>query len=157
MGIQSLGWEDPLKEVMATHSSILIWRIPWTEKPDGLQSLGSQRNRHDWSDLAPSTYIHVYTYMKEDSEISPDPSLIHSSNVLRRPEVLRLWGVGVGMGCTERKMVNVLTFRDLLSNGSKWKMNSTCIPSGRFCIMIQVAEHIQEGQDKEWLDGKKGL
>ena len=39
---QSLGWEDPLEEGMATHSSILAWRIPWTEEPDGLQSTGCQ-------------------------------------------------------------------------------------------------------------------
>ena len=44
---RSLGWEDPLEEGMATHSSILAWRIPWTEKPGGLQSMGSQRVRHD--------------------------------------------------------------------------------------------------------------
>ena len=47
MQIQSLGWEDPLAEVMATHSRILVWRIPWTEEPGGLQSIGSQRVRHD--------------------------------------------------------------------------------------------------------------
>ena len=41
------GWEDPLGEGMATHSSILAWRIPWTEEPGGLQSTGSQRVRHD--------------------------------------------------------------------------------------------------------------
>ena len=40
---QSLGWEDALKKEMVTHSSILAWRIPWTEKPGGLQSLGFQR------------------------------------------------------------------------------------------------------------------
>ena len=45
--IQSLGWEDPLEEDMATHSSILAWRIPWTEEPGGLQSMGLQRVRHD--------------------------------------------------------------------------------------------------------------
>ena len=38
--IQSLGWEDPLERGMATHSSILAWKIPWTEEPDGLQSMG---------------------------------------------------------------------------------------------------------------------
>ena len=43
----SLGREDPLKEVMATHSSILAWRIPWTEEPGGLQSMKSQRLGHD--------------------------------------------------------------------------------------------------------------
>ena len=45
--VQSLGWEDPLEEGMATHSSILAWRIPWTEKPNELQPLRLQRVRHD--------------------------------------------------------------------------------------------------------------
>jgi len=40
--VQSLGWEDPLEEEMATHSSILAWEIPWTEEPEGLQSIGSK-------------------------------------------------------------------------------------------------------------------
>ena len=45
--VQSLGREDPLEEEMATHSNILAWRIPWTEEPGELQSMGSQRVRHD--------------------------------------------------------------------------------------------------------------
>ena len=45
--VQSLGREDPLEEGIATHSSILAWRIPWTEESGGLQSMGSQRVRHD--------------------------------------------------------------------------------------------------------------
>ena len=45
--VQSLGWEDPLEKGMATHSSILAWRIPWTERPGGLQPMGSQNIRHD--------------------------------------------------------------------------------------------------------------
>ena len=53
--IPSLGGEDPLEEGVATHSSILAWRIPWTEEPGGLQSMGSQRVGHDWDDTA-----HVY-------------------------------------------------------------------------------------------------
>ena len=44
---QSLGWEDPLEKEMASHSSILAWKIPWMEELDGLQSLGLQRVRHD--------------------------------------------------------------------------------------------------------------
>ena len=43
----SLGWEDSLEEGIATHSSFLAWRIPWTEKPGGLKSIGSQRMEHD--------------------------------------------------------------------------------------------------------------
>ena len=45
--VQSLGWEGPLVEEMATHSSIFTWRIPWTEEPGGLQSIGLQRVEHD--------------------------------------------------------------------------------------------------------------
>ena len=45
--VRSLGREDPLEKEMATHSSILAWRIPWIEEPGGLQSTGSQRVRHD--------------------------------------------------------------------------------------------------------------
>ena len=49
MLVQLLGWEDPLEESMATHSSVLAWRILWTEEPGGLWSMGSQRVRHDWA------------------------------------------------------------------------------------------------------------
>ena len=45
--VRSLGQEDPLEKEMVTHSSILAWRIPWTEEPDGLQSIGSQKVGHD--------------------------------------------------------------------------------------------------------------
>ena len=47
MWVRSLGQEDPLEKVMATHPSILTWRIPWTEEPGRLQSLGSHRIGHD--------------------------------------------------------------------------------------------------------------
>ena len=52
--VRSLGWEDPLEEEMATHSSILAWRIPWTEEPGGLQSMGSQSD----TTQRPSTSTH---------------------------------------------------------------------------------------------------
>ena len=47
--VRSLGWEDPLEKEMASHSSILAWRIPWMEEPGGLQSTGSKRVGHDWA------------------------------------------------------------------------------------------------------------
>ena len=53
--VQSLGRKDPLEKEMATHSSILAWEIPWTEEPGRLQSIGSQRVGHNWSDF---TYTH---------------------------------------------------------------------------------------------------
>ena len=54
--VQSLGWEDSLEEEMAPHSSILAWKIPWTEEPSRLQSTGLQRIRHD------SVGVHTHTH-----------------------------------------------------------------------------------------------
>ena len=48
-GVWSQGWEDPLEKEMATHSSTLAWKIPWTEVPGRLQPMGSRRVRHDWA------------------------------------------------------------------------------------------------------------
>ena len=61
--VWSPGREDPLEEGMATHSSVLAWRIPWTEEPGRLQSTGSQRVGHDWSDLA-GTHACILTGMR---------------------------------------------------------------------------------------------
>ena len=55
--IWSLGWEEPIKEGMAAHSSVLAQRIPWTEKPGRLWSIRSQRDRHNWSDF---TCMHLF-------------------------------------------------------------------------------------------------
>ena len=57
--VQSLDLEDPLEEEMATHSSILAWRIPWTEEPGGLLPIGSQRVRHVCKDR--HTHTHIIT------------------------------------------------------------------------------------------------
>ena len=54
MQVRSLGWEDPLEEGMATHSSILAWRIPWTEEPRGLQSMRSQ------SEVTEHVHVHAH-------------------------------------------------------------------------------------------------
>ena len=53
--LQSLGWEDPLAKGMTTHSSILAWRIPWTEEPGGLQSIESQRDKTEQLTLSDNT------------------------------------------------------------------------------------------------------
>ena len=57
--IQSLGWEDLLEKGMVTHSSILAWRIQWTEEPGGLQSMGSQRVGHN---LVTNTFTYFLQY-----------------------------------------------------------------------------------------------
>ena len=59
MWVPSLGQEDPLDEGVATHSRILAWRIPWTEEPGGLQSIGSQRVADDGRDGHDSAHAHT--------------------------------------------------------------------------------------------------
>ena len=69
--VQSLGWENPLEEGMATHYSILAWRISWTEEPGGLQSLGMQRVGHDQCDLAFTQrmfYMHLKNFQARKLE-----------------------------------------------------------------------------------------
>ena len=63
--VRSLGQEDPLEKEMATHSSILAWKIPWTEEPGRLQSIGSQRVRHDWA-----TSLYYYKQNKHPTNTS---------------------------------------------------------------------------------------
>ena len=67
--VQSVGREDPLEKEMATHSSLLAWKIAWTEEPGGLQSTGSQRVRHDWVTALAVVNI-IYT--KEWEEVDPN-------------------------------------------------------------------------------------
>ena len=59
--VWSLGWEDPLEKEMATHSSILAWKISWTKEPGGLQSMGSQRVGHDWATNTYYSFLNVST------------------------------------------------------------------------------------------------
>ena len=65
--VHCLGWEDPLEEGMATHSSILAWRIPWAEEPEGLQSMELKRVGHDWA---------------TEHSTRPDPADRHPSSFL---------------------------------------------------------------------------
>ena len=60
--VRSLGWEDPLEKGIVTHSSILAWRILWTEELGRLQSMELQTVRHDWANMYLYIYIYIYTY-----------------------------------------------------------------------------------------------
>ena len=71
MRVWSLGLEDPLEEEMATHSRILAWAIPWTEKPGELQSMGSQRVGHDWVTEHTSSQWPWYTASSSRERILP--------------------------------------------------------------------------------------
>ena len=71
---RSLVLEDPLEEEMAPYSPVLAWETPWTEEPGGLQSTGSQRVRHDRSDLA-HTRTHVKNNLRKIQYLEKYPSL----------------------------------------------------------------------------------
>ena len=69
-GVQSLGWEDPLEKKMATHSNIFAWRIPWTEEPGRLQSMGSQES--DTTERLP--FLSHFLFFKPPSSKQPNPN-----------------------------------------------------------------------------------
>ena len=83
--VRSLGWEDPLEEEMAMCSSILVWKIPWTEKPGGLQSKGLKGVGHDWACARAHTHTHTHTHTRvgKPEWLFPSPHLVlwcpHSS------------------------------------------------------------------------------
>ena len=82
MWVQSLGREDPLEKEMATHSSILAWRIPWMEEPGGLQSTGSQRVGHDWAtSLTHSQGCTTITTIWKHQFSGAQPSLWSNSHI----------------------------------------------------------------------------
>ena len=76
--VRSLSWEDPLEKEMATHSSILAWRIPWTEEPGWLPTVGSQRVEHDWVTDA-FTFILSWTWIYILVSLSNSVPLSHFS------------------------------------------------------------------------------
>ena len=68
--VRSLGQEDPLEKEMATHTSTLAWKIPWMEEPDRLQSMGSQRVRHDWAtSLTHSEVLRKFLFQHQNIKI----------------------------------------------------------------------------------------
>ena len=69
--VQSLGWEDPLEKEMATHSSVLAWKIPWTEERDRLQFMGSQRVGYDWATSLRFSFIRTLYRCLENMLQSP--------------------------------------------------------------------------------------
>ena len=73
------GWEDSLEEGMATHSNVLAWRISWTEEPSRLQSMRSQRGRHDWSNLAHTHVPHLPPWPQIKAVIVTQHKLVWNS------------------------------------------------------------------------------
>ena len=95
--VRSLDQEDPLEKEMATHSSILAWKIPWMEEPGGLQSMGSQRVRHDW---ATSLKGRTKTTYKVPEMVQSQ--MVASNKVVTLETESAILGHGLGVGMRNR-------------------------------------------------------
>ena len=99
--VRFLGWEDPLEEGMATHSSIFAWRIPWTEKPGRLQSVRLQRIGHNWSTAFQVNSEGTWSYICVFSVIQSCSTLCNPLG-LQPTRLLCPWdfpGKNTAMGC----------------------------------------------------------
>ena len=95
--VQSLGWKAPLEKEMATHSSILARRIPWTEEPGGLQSVGLQRVGHNW---VANTYTQWFSRVQD--EVAQSCPILYDPMDSCPPGLLHPWdspGKNTGVGC----------------------------------------------------------
>ena len=101
--VQPLGWEDPLEKGLGTHSSILAWRIPWTEEPDEQQSMGLQRVRHDW---VTNTHTHTHTWR---------PTTPSRTNTNKRCPFHHR-----GLECKNRKSRDTWSDRQVWPESTKW-------------------------------------
>ena len=90
--VWSLGWEDPVEKGMATHSSILAWRIPWTEEPGGLQSMGSQRVIHS---LVTNTFnLYLFIWLPQVRVVAWGIFVESFGISCCKTQILYLWPVG---------------------------------------------------------------
>ena len=128
MWVWSLGPKDPLETGMATHFTVLAWRIPWTEEPGGLQSMGSQRVRHDWSNLA---YMHI-----QYSMVWIQPNFLFYSITTRH-----LKWVLSSFDFINSLAINILTQSPLASAGN-WFQHLLWIPKSTDAQAPYVKWHI---------------
>ena len=135
MWVQSLGQEDPLEQGMATHSSILAWRISWTKQPGELQSIGSQRVGHSWSDLVHAcacvrTHTHTHSHTHTNTHIC-----LHNEFHWRKLS-RTLKNVGIK---TLKECLNFWPESRILNRGLVGGLNSETIQPIYRSIRLQVA------------------
>ena len=145
------GQEDPLEKEMATHSSILAWRIPWMEEPGGLQSTGSQRVRHDWvTSLSLSFFLHIiglkiywaWPCPSEQGVVSPSVSLYYQETFI---SLLSL-SISQNENHNYRKIIKLINWTTAFSSSVKpWAMP---------CRITQDRWVMVENSDKVWSTGE---
>ena len=120
--VQSLCWEDPLEKGIATHSSILAWRIPWTEEPSRLQSTRSQRIGHDWA----TSLSFSFTRLIIATDLKALSYSIHS------PEKMLILA-----SCILKFSSNIFSMLSLIPYHPFWKVTS-CIPISTVFVHTSV-------------------
>ena len=135
--VRSLDQEDPLEKEMATHSSILAWKIPWTEEPGRLQSMGSHRVGHDWATLLSFTF--TFPYSKETKPVNSKGNQPWIFTGRTDAEAPILWPPDVKSQFTGKDhgifQARILEWVAMpFSKGSSWLRDWTCVSciAGRF-------------------------
>ena len=150
--VPSLGRENPLEKEMATHSSILAWRIPWTEEPGGLQSTGSQRVGHNWATSLSLSFFPLTSSIGITSEKAMAP---HSSTLAWKIPWTEETGRLQSMGSLSRARLSDFTFtfhfhaleKEMATHSSilAWRIPRTEVPGG----LLSMGSH-RVGHD--WSD-----
>ena len=148
---RSLGWEDPREEGIATHFSILAWRIPLTEEPDRLQCMGLQRVRHHWSNLAHThTHTHTRTGQQElctqswtQTSLNSAVLIYNIQNHWCRKKREREWRTHTSTKCLELEMLHNTSRAGPLvrishTNLPKWKAKSFHMPTKKRVVVDEV-------------------
>ena len=117
-GVRSLGWEDPLEKEMATHSSTLAWKIPWTDEPGRLQSMGLQRVGHDWATLLTIMRSRPLGFFQ-----APGTGTFGISEVKRRMKMQTVSFVNHNRLLSITSEFMLVTFRKSLRMGADWLGN----------------------------------
>ena len=144
MQIRSLGWEDPLEESMATHSSILAWRIPWTEEPGWLQSIGSHTVGHYWSDLACTHMIrhnhYFYLFPIIKNAVTSSWSIVFFKTIIFLKNFILIWlisSVSVSTVQQSESVIYIFFFRFLYWLLQNIEYSSLCYTVG-LCYLFYV-------------------
>ena len=141
--VRFLGWEDLLEKEMAIHSSPLAWKIPWTEEPDRLQSMGSQRVGHDW---ATSRFSRIISWLQSPSAVILEPKKIKSVTVsIVSPSICHeVMGLDVMILVFECWVVSQL-FQSPLSSSSRESFVLLCLlPLGWYYLHIRDCWHFSQ-------------
>ena len=138
--VQSLGQQDPLEEGMATHSSILAWKIPWTEEPGRLQSMWSQRVEHNWVTntslqlsiqkwIFASSKLHFSSRFLVHYNFQWEWSLLSSAPILFSIIFTNITGEGLSL-IIEFKERNIFDHLEVFSNTQMGKNDMEIVPKG---------------------------